>query len=177
MSGPSKGIGKTDVQIKWDPSPSGAASHDLDIIAATYRTDDPHGAPVYLVHFDSRSPDGTITLSRDSTTGQGFGYDEVMTFEFERMAGTYGRVVVGVAIQQRGGRTTFGDVTGTRVRVAEGYTELAQDDFASVAGATAATVAEFTRDGSGGWAFRKAVRGFDVTGPEEFSRVMGAPPA
>ncbi|ONK12555.1 TerD family protein [Streptomyces sp. MP131-18] len=177
MSGPSKGIEKADVQIKWDPSPSGAAAHDLDIIAATYRADDPHGAPVYLVHFDSRSPDGTITLSRDSTTGQGFGFDEIMSFEFERLAESYGRVVVGVVIQQRGGRTTFGDVAGTRVRVVEGYIELAEDDFASVAGATAATVAEFARDGSAGWAFRKDVRGFDVSGPEEFSRVMGAPPA
>ncbi|ARQ69597.1 TerD family protein [Streptomyces marincola] len=177
MSGASKGIAKAEVQLRWDPSPSGAASHDLDIIAATYRADDPHGEPVYLVHFDRRSPDGTITLSRDSTTGQGFGYDEVMTFELGRLADTYGRVVVGVAIQQRGGHKTFGDVPGTRVRVTEGHIELAQDDLASVAGANAATVAEFTRDGAAGWTFRTHLRGFEVSGPDEFTRLMGAPAA
>ncbi|MER6416677.1 acyl-CoA carboxylase subunit epsilon, partial [Streptomyces humidus] len=30
----------------------------------TYLADDPHGDPAYVVHFDSRSPDGTIYLNR-----------------------------------------------------------------------------------------------------------------
>ena len=38
------------------------------------------------MYFDSRSPDGTIYLDRDSRTGQGLGYDEVMTIELSRMA-------------------------------------------------------------------------------------------
>ncbi|MDT0344988.1 TerD family protein [Streptomyces litchfieldiae] len=176
MSGPSKGLGKVEVQVRWDPSPSGRPATDLDIIAGTYRADDPFGDPVYLVHFDSRSPDGTITLSRDSRTGQGFGYDEVMTLEFDRLAEVYGRVVVGVAIQQSGGRKTFADVAGAKVRVAEGYTELATDEFAGVAGSTAATVAQFIRNDSGAWSFAPAVRGYDA-GPEEFARIMGAGPA
>ncbi|WP_052850232.1 TerD family protein [Streptomyces avicenniae] len=172
MGSPSKGLGKVEVAVKWDASAMGEPDHDVDIIAATYAADAPHGAPVYLVHFDSRSPDGTITLSRDSTTGQGFGYDEVMTFELERLASTYARVVVGVAIQQRTGRRTFADIPSTRFRVAEGYTELAQGDFAAVAGATAAVIGEFVRDGAGEWGLRPALRGFD-TDPAEFTRVMG----
>jgi tellurium resistance protein TerD len=173
MSGPSRGIGRAEVSLKWDPSPSGETAIDLDIIAATYRADDPAGEPAYLVHFDSRSPDGTITLSRESKTGRGFGFDEVMAFEFDRLSDAYGRVVVGVVIQQRGEPRTFGQIGGTRIRVTEGYEELASDELAGVAGSTAATIAEFVRDESGEWGFRPLVRGFDAD-PEEFARLMGA---
>ncbi|MDG9703409.1 TerD family protein [Streptomyces sp. DH37] len=176
MSSLNKGVGKVEVALRWDPSPSGAPSHDLDIVAATYSADDPYGEPVYLVHFDRRSPDGTIILNRDSRTGLGFGNDEVMTVELERLAPSFGRVVVGVAIQQSGGRRTFGDIANTGVRITEGYTELARHDFSAVSGATAATVAEFTRNGSGAWEFREDVRGFD-TDPDSFARRMGAVPA
>ena len=177
MSGVRKSLAKVEIALRWDPSPAGSPAHDLDIVAGVYGTGDPHGAPVYLVHFGSRSPDGTITLNRDSQTGQGFGYDEVMTVELDRMAAGLGRVVVGVVIQDPGPRgsrtTTFGSVAGTGVRIREGHADLAQDDLAGVAGATAATVAEFTRDGSGVWSLTAGVRGFDAD-PEEFTRVMGA---
>ncbi|WP_328912165.1 MULTISPECIES: TerD family protein [unclassified Streptomyces] len=173
MSGFGKGTEKVEVRVKWDPSPLGAPASDLDIIAATYYAREPAGPPAYLVHFDSRSPDGTITLNRDSQNGQGFGYDEVITLELDRLGSQYGRVVVGVAIQQRGGRMVFGDVAGTGFVVVEGYTELAGGDFAAVADSTAATVAEFTRNGSGAWEFHPFLRGFDAD-PDTFARTMGA---
>ncbi|WP_137992884.1 TerD family protein [Streptomyces vilmorinianum] len=176
MSGLNKGVGKVEVTLKWDPSPIGAAAHDLDIIAAVYTADDPHGTPAYLVHFGSRSPDGTITLSRDSRTGQGFGYDEAMVLELERLAPRYARVVVGVAIQQGGGRLTFGDIANTGVRIREGYTELAAHDFSDLADATAATIVEFTRPGTDGWSFVSMPRGFD-TDPQTFTTLMGTRPA
>ncbi|MFI1973197.1 TerD-family protein [Streptomyces cinnamoneus] len=172
MSGLSKGVGAVAVALKWDPSPLAAPDHDLDLVAATYRADAPYGQPAYLVHFERRSPDGTITLNRDSRTGQGLGSDEIMTLELDRLAGEFVRVVVGVVIQQRDGRRTFGDVANAGVRIAEGHEELSRDDFSGVPWATAATVAEFVRDGSGAWAFRGAVRGFDA-GPAEFPAVMG----
>jgi tellurium resistance protein TerD len=172
VSSLNKGLRKVDVALKWDPSPMGAPVHDLDIIAATYPAEDPYGEPAYLVHFDSRSPDGTITLNRDSRTGQGFGPDEAMTLELERLAPAYGRVVVGVAIQQSGGRRTFGDIANTAVTVSEGYTRLADDDFAGVGGSTAAVVAEFTRSEAGEWELRAGVTGFD-TEPESFAGEMG----
>ncbi|MFJ6442346.1 TerD family protein [Streptomyces sp. NPDC091649] len=173
MSTPNKDIEKVEVRVKWDPSPHGTAANDLDIIAATYSADEPYGAPVYLVHFDSRSPDGTITLNRDSRTGQGFGFDEVMTIELNRLADTYGRVVVGVAIQQRDGHKAFGDIENTAMEILEGYTVLTESDFSDVAWATAAVVGEFTRDGSGAWGFGPAVRGFDGD-PDTFAAVMGS---
>ncbi|MFH8369422.1 TerD family protein [Streptomyces sp. NPDC018031] len=173
MSSLNKGPEKVEVALKWDPSPSGEPDNDLDIIAGTYTTDDPHGQPVHLVHFGSRSPDGTITLHRDSQTGQGFGSDEVMTLELDRMADSCARVVVGVAIQQRAGRRTFGDITGTGIRILDGYVELLRQDFSEVAGSTAATVAEFTRGAGGGWEFRPALRGSDAD-PETFAREMGS---
>ncbi|WP_129843401.1 TerD family protein [Streptomyces sp. RFCAC02] len=176
MSGLTKGLGKVEVAVKWDASPMGEPDNDVDIVAATYAADDPGGAPVYLVHFDSRSPDGTITLSRDSRTGQGFGFDEAMTFELERLAPTFGRVVVGVTVQQRGGPKTFGAIPSTRFRIAEGYDELAAGDFAAVAGATSAVIAAFVRDEAGAWRLRTGLRGFDAD-PAEFPRVMGAGPA
>ncbi|WP_049565426.1 TerD family protein [Streptomyces sp. SBT349] len=176
MSGANKGIARAEVAVRWDPSPSGSAPTDVDIVAGVYRKDDPFGAPVYVVHAGSRAPDGTITLSRESKTGQGFGFDEVMGFEFDRMSADYGRVVVGVAVQQRDGRKTLGTVVGGKVRVAEGYTQLAEETFAGVHDSTAATVAEFARDGSGAWAFAPALRGFDAD-PETFARVMGERPA
>ncbi|WP_405542910.1 TerD family protein [Streptomyces goshikiensis] len=182
MSGVRKGLAKVEIALRWDPSPAGTPANDLDILAAVYGAADPHGEPVYLVHFGSRAPDGTITLNRDSQTGQGFGFDEVMTLELTRMSSELVRVVVGVVIQDADadadagageGVKTFADIPGTGLRIREGYTDLAGTDFAAVAGATAATVAEFVRDASGSWSLEGAVRGFE-TGPEEFARIMGA---
>ncbi|MEU0599476.1 TerD family protein [Streptomyces sp. NPDC006393] len=172
MSGLSKGIRKVEVALRWDPSPAGAPPTDLDLVAATYEAGDPYGAPAYLVHFDSRSPDGTIYLDRDSQDGQGFGWDEVMTLELDRLAERYARVVVGVVIQQRTAHRTFVNVLNPGLRIREGYTVLADDDFGGVLGATAATVAEFARDGSGDWAFRPGVHGFEDD-PATFTRHMG----
>ncbi|MEV0255568.1 TerD family protein [Streptomyces sp. NPDC050732] len=172
VSSVSKGIKKVEVGLKWDPSPAGTPSNDLDIIAATYAADAPYGNPVYLVHFDSRSPDGTITLNRDSRTGQGFGFDEVMTLELDRLAATFARVVVGVAIQQEAEQKVFGEIRNTAIRIREGYTDLAQSDLSSVSGCTAATIAEFTRDETGAWSFREVIRGFDVD-PTMFASLMG----
>ncbi|MFD3511722.1 TerD family protein [Streptomyces sp. NPDC058657] len=173
MSSFNKGITKAVVTLKWDPSPHGTAASDLDIIAATYRADAPYGSPAYLVHFGSRSPDGTITLNRDSKTGQGFGTDEQMTLELDRLAEKYARVVLGVAIQQREGRKEFGDIQSTLIRILEGHTELVSNDFATLAGATAATIGEFVRDTDGTWELRETVRGFDAD-PAEFAELMGA---
>ncbi|NLU69189.1 TerD family protein [Streptomyces sp. HNM0574] len=172
MSGFTKGLEKVQVTLKWDPSPSGEPDNDLDIVAATYTADDPYGSPDYLVHFDNRAPDGTITLDRDSRNGQGFGADEAMTLELYRLADTYARVVVGVAIQQDEGRRTFGQVTGSSVKVLDGITELAENDFAGVGESTAAVVAEFVRGEGGVWEFQPALRGYDVA-PAEFTETMG----
>ncbi|MFI1645346.1 TerD family protein [Streptomyces avidinii] len=178
MTGVRKGLAKVEFALRWDPSPAGTPANDLDIVAAVYGAADLHGAPVQFVHFGSRSPDGTIALNRDSHTGQGFGFDEVMTIELHRMAPQAGRVLVGVVIQKAdadpAGRTkTFADIAGTGFRIREGHTDLAQGDFAAMAAATAATVAEFTRDASGAWSFDLRLRGSDAD-PEEFARTMGA---
>ncbi|MGX2994117.1 TerD family protein [Streptomyces sp. JNUCC 64] len=170
--GLNKGLAKVEVGVRWDPSPSGTTPHDLDVIAATYTKDAPYGAPEYLVHFGSRSPDGTITLNRDSRTGQGFGYDEVMVLELDRLAPRYERVIVGIAIQQPGRELTFGDVVNAAVRIRSGATELAQHDFAEVLDRNATTVAEFTRDGAGTWQYVRFVRGFDAD-PATFAERMG----
>ncbi|QDY79388.1 TerD family protein [Streptomyces qinzhouensis] len=172
MSSPNKGVRTVEVALRWDPSPLGRSPHDLDIVAATYRKDAPSGDPAYVVHFGNRSPDGTISLTRDSRTGQGFGSDEVMKLELERLSTEYGRVVVGVVIQQANGRLAFEDVANAQVKVAEGYTELDSDDFSSVPGSTAAVIAEFVRGDTGSWVFHDGVRGFD-TDPEGFVTLMG----
>ncbi|WP_427164690.1 TerD family protein [Streptomyces sp. C1-1] len=172
MSGVGEALGRAEVKLRWDPSPYGEPPRHLDIIAATYAVDDPYGRPVYVVHTESRSPDGTITMSRHSETGMGFGFVEVMVLEFDRMSPAYGRVVGGVAIHQDGGPRTFGDLSNAGVVVVEGYRELLVDDFAQVADATAATVAEFGRETSG-WAFREMVRGFDAD-PVLFAAEMGS---
>ncbi|MFJ2257391.1 TerD family protein [Streptomyces sp. NPDC087844] len=172
MNGLNKGISKVEVSVKWDPSPTGEPAIDLDIVAATYLATDTHENPDYVVHFGSRSPDGTIYLNRDSKDGKGFGWDEVMTLELNRLDKRYTRVMVGVAIQQRTGRRTFVGVTNPALRIREGYTVLSEDDFGGVLGATATTVAEFVRDNSGEWTFRPAVRGFDAD-PATFARIMG----
>lgn len=172
MSGLSKGIREAEVALKWDPSPAGQPPTDLDVVAAVHRADDPYGDPAYVVHFDSRSPDGTIHLDRDSRDGLGFGPDEVMRLELDRLDGRYARVVVGVVIQQRPARRTFAGVLRPGLRIREGHTVLAEDDFSGVPDATAATVAEFSRDASGSWVFRPGLHGFDGD-PETFVRTMG----
>ncbi|MFR0355651.1 TerD family protein [Streptomyces sediminimaris] len=161
VSSADKGPRKVEVRLKWDPSPLGEPPRHLDIIAATYAADDPHGRPVYVVHYDSRSPDGTINMNRHSRTGQGYGFVEVMVLELDRLAPSFGRVVVGVSIHQDGGHRTFGDIANAAVVVVEKYTELLADDFARVAGSTATTVVEFTRNASGEWDLREVIRGFD----------------
>lgn len=169
-SGLNKGLGTVEVRLKWDPSPMGEPDNDLDLVAAVY---DDEGRPAYVVHFDSRSPDGTISLNRDSRTGQGFGTDEAMKLELERLAPHYTRVLVGVAVQQNDGRKPFGRVENTEIGILHGYDELAVHDLGELAGYTSATVAEFVRaDGASGWEFRNRLRGFDVT-PAEFAGVMG----
>ncbi|CAC37539.1 TerD-family protein [Streptomyces sp. SID7813] len=175
VSSDAKGLKRVDVRLKWDPSPWDRPPHHLDIIATTYAADAPHGRPVYVVQFDKRSPDGTINMSRHSRTGQGFGFVEEMTFELDRLSPSIARVIVGVAIHQDNGHKTFDDVSNTGVVVAEGYRELLTDGFERVAGATAATVAEFTRNASGAWEFREAVRGFD-SDPVLFATEMGSAP-
>jgi tellurium resistance protein TerD len=174
VNGLGKGICKVEVSLKWDPSPAGEPPADLDLVAGTYLTSDPHGDADYLVHFDSRSPDGTVMLNRDSSDGKGFGWDEVMTLELDRLSDRYARVVVGVVIQQRAGDKTFVNVSNVAMRIREGYTVLAEDDFGGVPGSTAATVAEFVRDESGAWNFRPGVHGSDAD-PAAFTRTMGAP--
>ncbi|MEW1687265.1 TerD family protein [Streptomyces sp. NPDC091265] len=176
MSTPNKDIEKVEVRLKWDPSSQGEPPNDLDIIAATYPADEPYGDPAYLVHFDSRAPDGTITLNRDSRTGQGLGYDEVMTLELDRISESYSRVVVGVAIQQRDGHKTFAAIENTGVQIREGYLNLAESDFSAVGAATSAVVAEFVRDASGVWRFHDAVRGFDGDA-DSFAATMGSRPS
>lgn len=180
MTGVRKGLAKVEIALRWDPSPVGDPANDLDIVAAVYGAADLHGVPLQVVHFGSRSPDGTITLNRDSHTGQGFGFDEVMTVELGRMSERARRVVVGVVIQDAGevpGESrakTFADIAGTGIRIREGHTDLAQSDFGSVPAATAVTVAEFLRDDSGAWSLDARLCGFEV-GPEEYIRTMGAP--
>ncbi|MEV6513779.1 TerD family protein [Streptomyces sp. NPDC051642] len=173
MSSVNKGLGKAEVKLKWDPSPWGRSPHHLDIIATTYSADAPYGRPVYVVHHDSRSPDGTINMPRHSETGQGFGFVEAMVLELDRLAPTFARVVVGVAIHQSTGPKTFGDISNAGVLVIEGYQKLLEDDFAQVAGSTSTTVAEFTRDASGTWEFHAMIRGFD-SDPVEFTAEMGS---
>ncbi|MDW4911028.1 TerD family protein [Streptomyces sp. ADMS] len=175
MSSDSQGVRKAEVRLKWDPSRWNEPPHHLDIIATTYSTDALHGRPVYVVHFDSRSPDGTINMSRHSQTGQGFGYVEVMTLELDRLASSFARVVVGVAIHQNSGPKTFGELSNAGILVVDGYKELLKYDFAHVSGSTALTVAEFTRNASGTWEFHEMLRGFD-SDPEVFTTEMGCAP-
>ncbi|NUO43510.1 MAG: TerD family protein [Streptomyces sp.] len=172
MNGLNKGIRKVEVALKWDPSPVNQAATDLDIVAAPYLAGEPYGDPAYVVHFDSRSPDGTMYLNRDSKDGKGFGWDEVMTLELDRLDSRYARVVVGIVIQQRSEERTFVGVANPALRIREGYTVLAEDDFGTVLGSTAATVAEFVRDDDGTWEFRPGIHGFEDD-PAEFTRVMG----
>ncbi|MBV7700295.1 TerD family protein [Streptomyces sp. TRM70350] len=175
MSGITKGIRKVEIAVKWDPSTAGQPRTDLDIVAATYLRSDPYGEPAYVVHFDSRSPDGTITLNRDSKDGKGFGWDEVLTVELDRLDPRYARVVVGVIIQQRPARRTFVSVIKPSLRIREGYTDLATDDFGGILGSTAAKVAEFVRGDSGVWDFHAGIQGFEDD-PATFTRTMGLPP-
>ncbi|MGI3222698.1 TerD family protein [Streptomyces sp. GTA36] len=172
MSGVGNGLGRVEVKLRWDPSPPGQPPHHLDIIAATYAADAPYGRPAYVVHFDSRSPDGTINMSRHSQTGLGLGFVESMEFEFDRLSSAYARVVVGVAIHQNHGPKTFSDVSNRGVLVTEGYRQLLADDLSHVSSSTAATVAEFTRDATGQWVMRELIRGFD-SDPGVFTAEMG----
>lgn len=71
VSGVRKSLARVEVALKWDPSAPGSPANDLDIIAAVYAEGDVRGTPEYVVYFDHRAPDGTITLNRDSRTGQG----------------------------------------------------------------------------------------------------------
>ncbi|MDH6145038.1 MULTISPECIES: TerD family protein [Kitasatospora] len=173
MSSLNKGLERVEVSLMWDPSPAGSVPHDLDLVAATYTEDAPPGAPAYLVHFDSRSPDGTITLSRDSRDGKGLGVDERLLLELDRLAHRYVRVVVGVAIQQHNGRLTFAGIAHPAVRIRNRHDELAAVDFTDVGEATAAKVAEFVRDDSGAWGFHSGVSGFDAD-PATFVTIMGS---
>ncbi|MEV5606383.1 TerD family protein [Streptomyces sp. NPDC052299] len=172
MTGIGTGLRKPEVKLKWDPSSWTEPARHLDIVAATYTQDTPHDTPANVVHTESRSPDGTITMLRHSETGLGLGFVEIMQLDLDRMHPSYGRIVVGVVIHQAAGRRIFGDITHAGVVIVDGYTELLADDFAQVADATAATVAEFVRDRDGQWQLHERVQGFD-SDPTSFPYEMG----
>ena len=173
MNAINKGIRKVEISLKWDPSAAGQPPTDLDLVAATYPASDPYGDPSYVVHFDSRSPDGTIYLNRDSKDGKGFGWDEVLTVELDRLDSRYARVLVGVVIQQNPENRTFVSVVNPALRIREGYTVMAEDDFGGVLGSTAATIAEFVREGSSTWDFHQGIHGFEDD-PATFTATMGS---
>ncbi|MFI9624534.1 TerD family protein [Streptomyces sp. NPDC052042] len=175
VNGIRRDVRKIEVALKWDPSPSGEPASHLDIVAATYLATAPYGDPSYVVHWDSRSPDGTIYLNRDSKDGKGLGWDEVMTLELDRLDSRYARVVVGVVIHQNACRRTFAGVLSRGLRLREGYNVLEEDDFSGVLEATAATVGEFVREDSGTWTFRPGIRGYDEEAAA-FTRIMGHAP-
>ncbi|WP_435135000.1 TerD family protein [Actinacidiphila sp. bgisy144] len=176
MTGLSKGIERVEVRLRWDPSPPGVPQSDLDVIAAAFQVGAEHGEPAYLVHFDSRAPDGTMWLNRDSKDGKGLGFDEVMTLELDRLGAQYRRVVVGAMIQQRYGRLEFGMVDDPGYQIVSGWTVLAEGDLDHLGTATAATFAEFTRAESGAWSFHPLLCGY-AADPDTFGHLMGRPPA
>lgn len=57
-----------------------------------------------------------------------------MTLELDRLNSGYTRVVVGVLIQQRSGHKSFVGVLNPGLRMREGYTVLAEDNFGGVLG-------------------------------------------
>ena len=96
-----------------------------------------------------------------------------MTLELDRLAATYARVVVGVAIQQHGGAEgvrRHREHRGPHPRGIHG--PGAERLLRASPACTAATVAEFARDGSGAWSFREIVRGFDAD-PTSFAAADG----
>lgn len=173
MSSVTTGLQKIEVRLRWDPSPVGESPRHLDIVAATYSTDDPYGDPAYVVHYDSRSPDGTINMTRHSETGMGFGFVEVMALELDRLAPSYSRVVVGVVIHQDADPRTFSDIENAGVLVVEKYTDLLETDFTPVAGSTAATIVEFRRNDSDAWKLHELIQGFDCDATD-FPAEMGS---
>ncbi|WP_425825946.1 TerD family protein [Streptomyces fractus] len=173
MSSVTTGLKKIEVRLRWDPSPVGESPRHLDIVAATYSSDAPEGEPAYVVHYDSRSPDGTINMTRHSETGMGFGFVEVMALELDRLASSYARVVVGVVIHQDADPRTFSDIENAGVVIVEKYTDLLETDFTPVAGSTAATIVEFRRNDAGAWKLHELILGFDCDATT-FPTVMGS---
>ncbi len=51
----------------------GEPSTDLDLVAAPYGADTPHGDPAYVVHFDSRSPTAPSRSTGTARTARGSG--------------------------------------------------------------------------------------------------------
>lgn len=168
---PANRVRKVEVALKWDPSPSGQPANDLDIVAAAYLASDPYGDPAYVVYFGARSPDGTIYYNRDSRSGQGFGWDEAMTLELDRLDIRYARVVVGVVVQQTSGYCTFDSVVNPVLHIRDGYRVLAEHGFGGLHGASAATVAAFVRHDRE-WDFHPGIHAFHGA-PETFPATMG----
>ncbi|MFG2475805.1 TerD-family protein [Streptomyces fagopyri] len=110
--------------------------------------------------FERVRQDGTGYLDRDSMGGRGFGGSEVMMSELDRLDRRYAPVVGGVVIRQRSTYRTFAGVLNPGLRIREGRTVRAADDFGGVLGATAATVGDFGRDQFGGWDLRPGIVGF-----------------
>lgn len=174
MSSVTTGLQKIEVRLRWDPSPVGESPRHLDIVAATYADDSPDDQPEYVVHYDSRSPDGTINMDRHSETGMGFGFVEVMSLELDRLAPSYTRVVVGVVIHQDLTPRTFSDIENAGVLVVEKYTDLLETDFTPVADSTCTTVVEFRRNDVGAWKLHELMRGFDCDASAFPTEIGGA---
>ena len=90
--------------------------------------DDLHGRPVYAVHTDSRSLDGTIAMSRHSETGLGLGFAEVTVLGFDRLSSAYGRVVAGFVIHGGGGPAHLWGMSKAGLPVVVGHRERLTDE-------------------------------------------------
>ncbi|CAM5625012.1 hypothetical protein SALBM217S_04274 [Streptomyces griseoloalbus] len=136
VNGLSKGIRKVEIALKWDPVASGQPPTDLDLVAAPYLAT-PLRQPRLPGALRQPLPYGTITSTVTARTARarlGRGHDARTRAPRRALRARGGRRRHTAAP----GRRTFASVANPALRIREGYTVLAEDDFGTVPGATAA---------------------------------------
>ncbi len=137
LSKESNGSKNFEVRLAWDINNITGESFDLDVSALICNASKKALSDNHFVFYNNlASPNKEVVHSGDNRTGDGDGWDEVMTINFDKMSNEVDTIPVIVSIFDAQQGQSFGSVSNVKVEVfdldnqkavAEFYPELEND--------------------------------------------------
>jgi tellurium resistance protein TerD len=155
------------VGLGWDARTTTGTDFDLDASAIGVKTDGKVLSDSYFVFYNNlATPDSSITLTGDNTTGEGEGDDESVIIDLTKVPAEIERIVVPVSIYDAASRSqNFGQVRNAYIRVVDqGGNELVRYDLSEdYSTETVVIFGEVYRNGAE-WKFRAVGQGHNDLG-------------
>ena len=155
------------VGLGWDARTTTGTDFDLDASAIGVKTDGKVLSDSYFVFYNNlATPDSSITLTGDNTTGEGEGDDESVIIDLTKVPAEIERIVVPVSIYDAASRSqNFGQVRNAYIRVVDqDGNELVRYDLSEdYSTETVVIFGEVYRNGAE-WKFRAVGQGHNDLG-------------